>query len=414
VYINLRVERVCFISADEGWATGMVTGSPAVRETEQGWIRSGYSVGGAAIYHTADGGAHWTKLCALKGRPENDPSASPPLTYFGVTFCDARTGWVLLVSVDTLDGYLCRTTDGGQTFTQVSVIRGGRPSPVKLCLSGENTGWIGTDQGAGPICDGLMRTSDGGKTFDDIFVGQDQTCQANCDDVMFLSPAVGFALGIGGEWNGYVARTVDGGQTWTVLTGASTAPPPVGHPTNVGMISHGGTGMYNFYCFGGAIYQLAGNSDGAVLGYDASEVSAGPIGKLCNPLYPDAQDMPAVYGVNGAPDFPGASVPRRIAVMAAGEPGPYCRADYFTMDTVTCDGQTYRIAPVSLGGMINGDKLAPYAANDGQLDWFGETDDGYIVYAYKNPPVTGALAVDIPGMTCDLGGFKLYPMLIPD
>jgi len=179
-------------------------------------------------------------------------------------------------------------------------------------------------------------------------------------------------------------------------------------------ISAGASGMYDFYCFNGSIYQIVGDEDARILVYDKSEISAEPIGHVHNPIYPDDPNAGVVYNVTGVAKAVGASTPQSIAIelVIPVIPTPeyyYQRADYFASDIAIYNGQSYQIAPVYIVGILTDETEAPYAVDEK----LGETADGYDVYSYKNPPFTGALAIDMPGMTCDLGYINLYPIAMP-
>ena len=191
------------------------------------------------------------------------------------------------------------------------------------------------------------------------------------------------------------------------------SPVPAGSPSNLLNVSAGASGMYNFYCFNGYIYQIVSDDNARILVYDKSELTDQPIGNVYNPLYPSSKGDDA-YGVNGISNAAGTSVPQSIAVEFINSvvPAPdyyYQRADYFASDITVYSGQTYQIAPVSIVGILTSETESPYAV----AKKIGETTDGYDVYSYKNLQSPGEVAVDIPGMTCDLGDIKLYPMAIP-
>lgn len=181
---------------------------------------------------------------------------------------------------------------------------------------------------------------------------------------------------------------------------------PTGSSSQLGMISHGGTGMYNFFCFDGCIYEFDGDSQGMILAYDPSEVSAKPIGNTYNLLIPDAAYMFPVYSVNNVRNAEGAHGAQSIAIQEYGQ--YYCRADYFMKDTVTYKNDNFLIAPVSIAGDLDPEKFAPYQTDKK----IGKTDEGFEVYSLKNPEKQDELAVDIPVMMCDIGLGKLYPLAI--
>jgi hypothetical protein len=181
---------------------------------------------------------------------------------------------------------------------------------------------------------------------------------------------------------------------------------PTGSPSQLSLISFGATGMTDFYCFNGCIYKIVGDTQGMILVYKPSEVSAEPIGNVTNPLSPNAKDTETVHGVNNAQSSKDTSAPQSIAIRMDGQ--YYCRADYFINGTITNNNKAYSIAPVFIVGLITSEKLRAY-----QVDKkIGTSVEGYAVYSLKNPQMPDELAIDIPGMTCDIDSGKLYPLAI--
>jgi len=198
------------------------------------------------------------------------------------------------------------------------------------------------------------------------------------------------------------------------IISVTNSPVPTGHSSNLGSVSFGASGMYNFYCFNGYIYKIVSDDNDRILVYDKSDVSAKPIGNVYNPLYSDNNNTETVYSVNNISNAVGTSAPQSIAIEFINPVIPiadyyYQRADYFASDISVYEGQTYQIAPIFIGGILTSETEAPYEVDKK----IGETTTGFDVYSYKNPQSSGALAIDIPGMTCDFGDMKLYPMAIP-
>ncbi|MCL2463291.1 MAG: YCF48-related protein, partial [Defluviitaleaceae bacterium] len=194
---NLR--DVSFIDAANGWACGNEDG-------------------GAVVYKTTDNGATWT-LEADSGQ------LSGGVMY--MDFVDDTHGWILMADSDYLDsnsGTLYQTTDGGKSFQQVTGIHINRPSVTGMLFTGENTGWITTDHGAGPISGGIDGTWDGGQTFICIVGGSNQGGAGDLDavnNIVFPTSEVGFAIGSCGYYNCLICTT-DGGKTWRQLNPVPT------------------------------------------------------------------------------------------------------------------------------------------------------------------------------------------------
>jgi len=185
-----------FLNASEGWATGNLSGT-------------------AVVYYTADGGTNWTKLWSVTADQDDFISGGA----IAINFYNESDGWLLLSSSDIVGGLLYHTTDGGKSFRMIDYgyLSNGRPATMKLYFTGPESGWVPTIQGAGGTVNGLMYTSDGGKTFSNIYINPDQYGECDCDDVEFTSSNVGYAFSGDHGCGCYVAGTTDGGHTWKLL-----------------------------------------------------------------------------------------------------------------------------------------------------------------------------------------------------
>lgn len=190
---------------------------------------------------------------------------------------------------------------------------------------------------------------------------------------------------------------------------------PTGSPSSVSPISNGVSGMYNFYCFDGSLYKLVDSSKiskysniipPCILTYKPSELSSNPIGVVYYPLDPTVKETDTVYGINNVQILKDVNMPQSIAIKLMGK--YYCRADYFTSDLVKYNNQTYQIAPISIVGAVTAEKLLPYSI----YKKIGETTEKFDVYSLKSPQKPKELAFDIPGMTCQVGTTKLYPLAV--
>jgi hypothetical protein len=188
---------------------------------------------------------------------------------------------------------------------------------------------------------------------------------------------------------------------------------PTGQPSQeVNAISDSLSGMVWFYCFNNCIYKIVTDDYANIYIYDKSNISNEPIGNIYNPIYPsyDTNLLGTVYSINNMQNAVGTSSPQSIAIKyTTNSKDYYERADYFINGIITYNGITYIIAPITIGGGLLSDNF-PYEVNNK----IGVTKNGYDVYSYKNPPYTGTIAIDIPGMSCNLGySSLLYPIAIP-
>jgi photosystem II stability/assembly factor-like uncharacterized protein len=174
--------------------------------------RRGCAVGeGGSTLRTTDGGATW------RTRPSGTSD-----DFFDVWFVDPLHGWAV-------GRALVRTTSGGENWEIVPGI-----GAVTVCFVDTLNGWIGSD--------GVSRTTDGGLTWS--HAGDFGNGLVNSTDLFFHDPLR--AEGTVWDMNpdppaGYrpgLMRTTDGGTTWNslvvncVLWGISFA--PSGHGMAVG------------------------------------------------------------------------------------------------------------------------------------------------------------------------------------
>lgn len=170
------------------------------------------------IYRTSDGGKTWT----LAFRNE-DPKA-----FFDcLAFWDRERGFAFS---DSHDGEftLIRTDDGGRTWQRIdpSKVPDARPGEGAFAASGTCTvarpgglGWFGT--GASGVDTRVVRTTDYGATWHDVKTPiASRTTGEGIASLAFLDDRHGMAFGnrLAGPDSTYanVARTTDGGATWTL------------------------------------------------------------------------------------------------------------------------------------------------------------------------------------------------------
>src|SRR3990170_5797586 len=168
--------------------------------------------------------------------PEPSPTPSaPPIAHLklgtalrieSITMLDSVGGWAVGAAEDASDGYqhILRTSDGGQTWEDVTP-----PEPVgeenRLLLGSylnPQTAWVAYDPGTDSVLGAVLwRTTDGGDTWqpsEPIRLSAGYFISA---DAAFINLEVGWLLvqADSGMMHETVAllRTQDGGQTWEVL-----------------------------------------------------------------------------------------------------------------------------------------------------------------------------------------------------
>ncbi len=181
---------------------------------QMGW----YVNGAGKIYKTTDGGTNWVEKISRKG------------TYFRcVVFLNEKHGFAGNIGVDYFPGVtdttpLYETTDGGDTWSPVTSIKGA--APKGLCaleiyrkpfinagkLDYKNTLYAAGRVG-GPTC--LLTSTDDGATWTSR--AMDDVC-AMILDVKFLDANIGFlCCGSSADVeksHALILRTEDGGKSW--------------------------------------------------------------------------------------------------------------------------------------------------------------------------------------------------------
>lgn len=178
---DINLLDVKFVSAEEGWAVGEKN----------------------TILHTKDGAETWE--VQLGGDPESSDRELRE-----VFFLDGKHGW-------TRGGAekLMRTSNGGASWEEV-----GKLSQHERALNfvSPQTGFTAYRV--------IQRTDDGGKTWKPVLPcaidlqvdGLARKVDCYFNDLTFPSTAAGYAVGqlTGGKRGAVVARTKDGGATWTL------------------------------------------------------------------------------------------------------------------------------------------------------------------------------------------------------
>jgi photosystem II stability/assembly factor-like uncharacterized protein len=174
---NFGLRDVFFLNANNGWMIGNFYG------------RGSSSIGG--LFATSDGGKSWRRmnLPDSSGRPI-------PGELHSVRFRDINTGTVAGEMYDG-DGhffFVLHTRDGGQTWDQHRTPSSATHSTRFIDLS---NGWSAASaprdgRAQAAVYDTtLMRTADGGKTWQNDFIARGGRIR----NLFFLSPAKGWAVG---------------------------------------------------------------------------------------------------------------------------------------------------------------------------------------------------------------------------
>lgn len=149
--------------------------------------------GGGTIERTDDGGANWTPI-----------TSNTSETLFGVSFSDSVG--LAVGSAETI----LRSEDQGESWEEV---RGDFFSPGFFGVHMVD-GSTGVTGGENSIFQPLFGyTSDGGMSFDFVSFYFDSN-EGRIQDVHFLDPLRGFAVGRTFDFQGAVALSEDGGETW--------------------------------------------------------------------------------------------------------------------------------------------------------------------------------------------------------
>jgi photosystem II stability/assembly factor-like uncharacterized protein len=146
------------------------------------------------VLMTTDGGQNWT--------PSNVGNNSA--TLHSVDFVDDQVGWA--VGEGGTGGLVYKTTDGGVSWFQQTEPSGQRVFGVEA-LDPETVMIVG----GGTYFTIARRSTDGGQTWNVMDVPLNDSIFL---DIFFVNPQIGWVVGL----NGGIAKTTDGGLTWTRQT----------------------------------------------------------------------------------------------------------------------------------------------------------------------------------------------------
>lgn len=177
---------------------------------QRGWLFLTTQTGGSAILVTSDGGTSW-----------RSGLIAAPQQALAIDAASSSVAWVL-----TRDGAYCTasscsayelhsTSDGGMTWASL-----GNPKTQASCSGGhlrpplfasETVGWLGIGLGAGGVnvgTGGLLRTRDGGRTWDC------RTDPANVSAISAADPQHVWASSDQRDGSAWLYQSDDGGDTW--------------------------------------------------------------------------------------------------------------------------------------------------------------------------------------------------------
>lgn len=162
---------------------------------------------GYRVTRTLDGGAHWqTVLSQLGDALGSLPTIDAYAGSFAVVSSTSAVflGWCPACGLGA--GSSTRTSDGGRTFAHQPL--GGLTGAVlsDITFPDAQHGWIAGSAGGGF----LLATDDGGSSWHRAYPSASLRPAL---DIAFVSPTVGFGLGVMGDGR-VVLRTEDGGTTW--------------------------------------------------------------------------------------------------------------------------------------------------------------------------------------------------------
>ena len=164
------------------------------------------------LTETFDGGQTWQIV--YNSEKQTPESAMLPLGIHGLTFSDALRGWL------ASGGDIYATQDGGATW---QIVKSGATNPLYNILQvNRHLGFAVVDAG-GPGRDALMKTSDGGRSWAQIYPPL-----FPLGELQFFDAQQG--IGIGTAYDlGAILKTTDGGRTWKLFSSIGTTIETVYH-----------------------------------------------------------------------------------------------------------------------------------------------------------------------------------------
>lgn len=200
---SLGVKGFTFVDADHGWAVG----SRCSAEAKSCPL---------TLMATTDGGSAWTA--------ELDPGITSQEGGGSLSFINAQEGWAVLsnsayCTMGGCWGPLYATSNGGQTWTRMqaqnhwAITRIDRPGfPGRLRFVTPHVGWLAVDGGAGGGAGGVARSTDGGQTWSRYLTTAPWIASVVSAPTADDAWAVGGV--VSGSQGGFLLHTTDGGRSW--------------------------------------------------------------------------------------------------------------------------------------------------------------------------------------------------------
>jgi photosystem II stability/assembly factor-like uncharacterized protein len=190
----------------------------AVSDSVAYLLGTSFDGGLARIYKTRDGGARWTEVYS---------NGAPGVFFDGLAFWDSERG---IAFSDPVDGafLIISTANGGATWETVPPENAPQPLSGEAGFAASGTAitvapggrvWIGTG-GAGSAR--VLMSNDWGQTWTAATTSLPASESAGIFGIAFRDPQVGVA--VGGDYQApndsslNVLQTIDGGQTWTLVS----------------------------------------------------------------------------------------------------------------------------------------------------------------------------------------------------
>ncbi len=163
-----------------------------------------------SVLSSQDGGAVWHTLFHAA------PSGGIFPYSAGVSFANAKDGWLYYKNGATWQASLWQTKDGGRTWSAEAGAPGsGRTVSLAPDFVSPTLGWLPVSQGAAPFPGGLYVTSDGGAHW--TGVGTSFQNPWSLQAVSLLSSGAGWAVIDQSSGLSVLAKTTDGGREWQDL-----------------------------------------------------------------------------------------------------------------------------------------------------------------------------------------------------
>ncbi len=193
------------------WSVQHNVGGPSIYLNSVSFFdrNNGLAVGLNSSYHgiilkTSDGGSTWSSRAIQPGAEE----------FEAVHFFDANNGWIagwdkhcFIINCD-YEGIIWRTTNGGQSWSQMSISSAGDWYLYGIHFAHVDTGWAVGSGGR------IFKTVNGGASW----AQQATSTTSSLEAVFFVNTRIGWAAG----GSGTILKTTNGGATWSSQTGGTS------------------------------------------------------------------------------------------------------------------------------------------------------------------------------------------------